>query len=158
MTITQLGVGEVTITVTATNPAGLSATQIFMARATGIQELADDVQSNNYLIPENYLNAYMYGNLGRTEDVIRIDLSPGVTYQMDLEGFDTNVGTLADPYLELRLWDTDIFIDGDDDSGQLQNAQLRFTPPNSAVLVDYALIISRSGTRDGTYRLHITTP
>jgi len=159
LTITQLGAGEVTITVTAANSSSpnLSARQIFMARATGIIDLSSDVQASNYRIPGSYLSAFMYGSITSSDlrDVIRVDLSDRVTYQIDLEGFDTNVGTLSDPNLALGVWDTDRDLDYDDDSGQGLNAQLRYTPPSRTVPVSYALIM---GGNRGVYRLRITTP
>jgi len=162
LTITQLGAGEVTITVTAANSSSpnLSARQIFMARATGIIDLSRYVQASNYRIPGSYLNAFMYGSItsSDSQDVIRVDLSDRVTYQIDLEGFDTNVGTLSDPDLALDVWDTDRNLDYDDDSGQGLNAQLRYTPPSRTVPVSYALTMGGRGGSRGVYRLRITTP
>jgi len=162
LTITQLGAGEVTITVTAANSSSpnLSARQIFMARATGIIDLFGDVQASNYRIPGSYLSAFMYGSITSSDfqDVIRVDLSDRVTYQIDLEGFDTNVGTLSDPFLGLDVWDTGQYLDSDDDSGQGLNAQLRYTPPSRAVPVSYALSMWGRGGGGGIYRLHITRP
>ncbi|MDD9827314.1 MAG: hypothetical protein OXU92_02890 [Deltaproteobacteria bacterium] len=159
LTIMQLGTGEVTITVTAANSSSpnLSVTQTFMARATGITDLSGDIQVSNYRILDNYLYALMYGSFPSSfgRDVIRVNLSPGRTYQIDMEGLDSNVGTLADPQLALYLWDTNDEIIFDDDSGQGRNARLRYTPPNRSVPVSYAL---RMWGSRGVYRLRITSP
>jgi len=165
LSITQVqGVraGEVTITVRAMNSSGGSAEQNFMARTTGIGDHARynfGPRFNNYSIPDNYMDAYMFGNISNASDgdVVRVNLSPGVSYEIYLEGLSTNAGTLEYPVLELLLWDNERRIAIDSSEGG-ENAQLRYTPPDSAVPVNYVL---RMGTRfggTGIYRLQITSP
>jgi len=153
--------GEVTITVRAMSSGG-AAEQNFMARTTGIGDHARynfGPRFNNYSIPDNYMDAYMFGNISNASDgdVVRVNLSPGVSYEIYLEGLSTNAGTLEYPVLELLLWDNERRIAIDSSEGG-ENAQLRYTPPDSAVPVNYVL---RMGTRfggTGIYRLQITSP
>ena len=152
--------GEVTITVRAMNSGG-AAEQDFMARTTGMRDLDRFVRDSNYSIPDNYRDALMFGNIGGAggffdEDVVKVNLSPGVVYDIYLDGFSADAGTLQYQVLELLLGDTGSSIDSD--SASLgESAQLQYATPNNAVAVVYALRMD-SYQGSGTYRLQITSP
>ena len=67
---------------------------------------------------------------GGDGDWFRVELEAGKTYQIDLEGVDTNRGTLVDPWLP-GIYDsssTQISGTGDDDGGEGVNSRFLFTP------------------------------
>ena len=89
------------------------------------------------------------------KDSFRLSVTSGVTYRIDAEGAPTSMGTLANPYLELRdsSW---LLLDENDDGGAGTNAHVTwpatFTgdvfvvirPPNSMDTGTYTLTVSVS--------------
>ncbi len=64
-------------------------------------------------------------------DWVRIELTAGTEYTFDLEGVDTNGGTLDDPFMVLRD-SSGAFVQQNDDSGTGLNSKILFTPDTSA--------------------------
>jgi hypothetical protein len=101
--------------------------------------------------PSNPSTGYLETSGDR--DWFRVTLNAGVSYRFDLEGVDTNQGTLVDPFL--------YFYDGngnqlssDDDSGSGVNARITFSP--SATGTYYAAAGAYFDAGTGTYRLGVT--
>ena len=63
---------------------------------------------------------------GSDEDWFAVELTAGTTYQFDLEGSDTEAGTLWDPFFRLYNSQGNL-IDENDDGGVDLNSQLSFT-------------------------------
>ena len=93
---------------------------------------------------------------GHDCDWFAVTLIPGITYRIDLEGADTDSGTLTDPYLH-EARDSNgriIFWTFDDDSGVGQNSQVTFTP-NSPNGTTYYLAVGGDGILRGSYTLTV---
>jgi len=87
-------------------------------------------------------------------DWLRVTLTAGLAFTINLEGFDTNAGTLSDPYL--RLYNTaGTFLREDDDSGGGLNSQLTFTPTTSGTY--YIAAGAFNDGYAGTYRVSVGT-
>lgn len=86
---------------------------------------------------------------GSDKDWVGIQLTAGTTYTFDMEGLDTDAGTLVDPFLVLRN-STGGFVAQDDDGGEKLNAQIVFTPNSSGT---YYLEARNFDGETGTYRL-----
>lgn len=91
------------------------------------------------------------GELGSSSDKdwVGIQLNAGTAYTFDLEGQDTDGGTLADPFLVLRTASGG-FLAQDDDGGEKLNAQIVFTPDSSGT---YYLEARNFDGETGTYTL-----
>lgn len=85
-------------------------------------------------------------------DFVSIDLTAGTTYTFDLQGADSNEGSLADPFLILRDADG-TFVDQDDNSGTGNDAQITFTPSSSGT---YYLSVRNFTGDTGSYALTAT--
>ncbi len=83
-------------------------------------------------------------------DWVRVELTAGTEYTFDLEGVDTNGGTLDDPFLVLRDGNG-TFLQQNDDGGTGVNSQIVFTPDISAT---YYLEVRAFGDATGTYTLN----
>ena len=86
-------------------------------------------------------------------DFIAIDLTAGTQYTFDLQGADSNEGTLSDPFLILRDANGG-FVDQDDDSGTGFESQITFTPDTSGT---YFLSVRNFKSETGTYSLATST-
>ena len=88
-------------------------------------------------------------------DWFAVTLEAGKTYRIDLEGWQTNAGTLFDPYLR-GVHDADgVLIAGttNDDGGIGQNSRLIFTPEESGT---YYVAADAWRGKEGTYTLSVT--
>lgn len=90
---------------------------------------------------------------GSDKDWVRIELAAGTEYTFDLEGEETNAGTLSDPFLVLRNGSGG-FIAQDDDSGEKLNSQIVFTPSSSGT---YYLEARNFEDETGTYTLRTSS-
>lgn len=91
--------------------------------------------------------------LGSDKDWVRIELTAGTEYTFDLEGEETNAGTLSDPFLVLRNGSGG-FVAQDDDSGEKLNSQIVFTPSASGT---YYLEARNFEDETGTYTLRTSS-
>ncbi len=87
------------------------------------------------------------------EDWIRVSLTGGVTYRIDMRGYDSNGGTLLDPYVRLltsegtELW-------ADDDSGTGTDSQILYTAPSTGT---YYIAAKGFDGEQGTYTVALAT-
>ena len=86
------------------------------------------------------------------DDYFSLSVASGVTYQIDAEGSPTSMGTLTDPYLELRD-PSNAGTAINDDGGTGFNARLTWTASNT--LTVYVAIRSADGGT-GTYTLTVS--
>ena len=104
------------------------------------------------------VGGWVTGMIGGTDsggDWFKVDLVASTRYQFDMEGEDTNRGTLGDPYLQLRNTSGSILSGtGNDDGGVGVNAREFFTPANIANETLYIATDAAQNTT-GTYRLSV---
>ena len=89
-------------------------------------------------------------------DWFAVTLEAGRSYRIDLEGTDTNAGTLTDPYLG-GIRDADgALIAGtkDNDGGEGRNGRVHFTAPETGTY--YIVADGHWDVRSGTYRVSVT--
>jgi len=116
--------------------------------------LMDDFYSTSYTNGTISVDSWENGVIGTSndQDWFYVELQAGHTYQIDLRGKDSNLGTLTDPFVTLYDWYGNI-IDSDDDSGDRIEAQLTYT----AVASDgYYIAASSTLGYTGTYDLELT--
>ena len=111
------------------------------------------------------VNGTATGNIDRDDDIdwFATLLYAGHRYQIDVEGADTNQGTLADPSLSgLQGYSSDAPDDlvvvpntGDSDSGEGNNARKKFTLPAGFETGTYYIAVGSSNNATGTYRLRL---
>jgi hypothetical protein len=89
-------------------------------------------------------------------DYYGLTLGPGDTVVVDMDGAPTSVGTLIDPFLELRDA-TGAVVAADDDSGFGWNARLRYpVPMNATGPAAFHIVARRNSSGGETYRLTVT--
>lgn len=88
------------------------------------------------------------------QDWFSVSLTAGHTYQIDLEGSPSSMGTLSDTYLNGVYNASGSFISGttNDDGGSGYNSQIEFTASSSGV---YYVSAGSYGSNTGTYTLSI---
>ena len=92
------------------------------------------------------------------EDWFAVDLEAGKAYRLDLKGFDTDDGTLTDPYLR-GIHNADgepIANTSDDDGGTAYNSRVFFAPSKDATYYVAARAYGAHADRVGTYTLSVT--
>ena len=85
-------------------------------------------------------------------DWFAVELEAGKAYRIDLEGSDTNAGSLRDPYLR-GIYDSQgnyIGSTSDDDDGTGRNSRVFFTPETAGTYYAAAY-----GDETGTYKLSV---
>ena len=88
-------------------------------------------------------------------DWFAVELEAGKTYRFDLEGSNTDAGSLADPYLR-GVYDADgdlIVHTPTDDGGFRYNSRMTFTVTEDAT---YYVSAGANGSLTGTYTLSVT--
>ena len=86
------------------------------------------------------------------DDYFRLSVTSGVTYQIDLEGSETSMGTLADPLFFLRDA-SGTGLASDDDGGDGRNARIVWAASSTrTVYVD----VQDVGDNTGTYTLTVS--
>lgn len=93
--------------------------------------------------------------LSGDQDWFGVFLSSSSTYQIDLEGAPTSMGTLSDPYLR-GIYDSGgslVSATYNDDSGVGYNSLLEFTPISSGM---YYLSAGGYSSHTGTYKISVT--
>ena len=86
-------------------------------------------------------------------DHFSLSVTSGVTYQIDAEGSETSMGTLADPYLQLRDASGSV-IDSNDDGGTGFNARIIWRASSTGTV--YVVIYEADNTLTGTYTLTVS--
>ncbi len=90
---------------------------------------------------------------GTDHDFVRIELTAGVTYTFQLNGADTEGGTLTNPVLSLRDASGDLIV-SNDEGGTVFDPTIEYTPTATGT---YYLEASSENASGGTYTL-VTTP
>ena len=120
---------------------------------------ADDFTANIATAGAVAVGGSATGNIDFTgdRDWFAVTLEAGTRYRIDLEGSDTNAGTLNDPNI-LGIYDAsgNLLTGINDDNGGLgDNSRIRFEPPTAGT---YYIAAGASGSNTGTgsYRLSVT--
>jgi Putative Ig domain/Peptidase M10 serralysin C terminal/Bacterial pre-peptidase C-terminal domain len=147
-------VGALDIRVTATDNAGLSASDVFRLTIA-----TDDFAANANTTGTLASDGSVVGNLslGGDKDWFAVELVAGTPYRFDLRGVLTGHGTLVDPWLKLfsplgttLAADDDGASVWDNASGHSQNSQIVFRPVESGT---YYLEANGYDLTTGTYTL-----
>ena len=133
---------------------GTYTLSVIVLGANGASEADTDFPRNNTTTGRVEVGASATGNIGapRDYDWFRVDLQAGHKYQFDLEGSDTDRGTLGDPWLKLlNRYGNNLRID--DNSGTGDNAQIVYT----AIAARTYYLEASEGTDNltGTYTLSV---
>lgn len=121
--------------------------------APGIETLPTDSG-----VPTMDVGDSFFGTIGTAGDTdwIAVDLVAGTTYQIDMLGADSGVGTLVDPYLWLFGIDNPnagpIVLDQSDDDGNGYESQIIYTAINSGTFY----ILADEWGETGTYRIDVS--
>lgn len=101
------------------------------------------------------INGAIVGGIGETGDVdwIRVSLTAGTVYQIDVRGAASGGGTLADPLISL-LGATGTVLRSDNDSGAGADARILFTA--SASGDHYVAVRSAAAGQLGSYTIGVT--
>ena len=124
--------------------------------ANGASEADADLPDDTTTTGEVEVGGSVTGNIGRTNDVDRfsVELEAGKTYRIDMEGEETNRGTLEDPRLS-GIFDADgneILGNQNDNGGQGNNSRLLFTPTATGA---YYVAAGAMVYHVGTYTLSV---
>ena len=132
---------------------GTYTLSVIVLGANGNSEADTDFPRNTTTTGRVDVGASATGNIEDNTDTdwFRVDLEAGKVYQIDMEGADTDRGTLSDP--RLRLYDAGgvVYVASDIDGGDGKNARLTYAPTTSA---RYFISASR-GPAGGTYTLSV---
>ena len=98
------------------------------------------------------------GNIASASDTdwFKVDLQEGRHYQINVEGSDTNQGTLDDPTLTSLLSPSlnQVPDVSNEDGGHLKNARVTFILPNNFSADTYYVVVDGNNST-GTYRLRV---
>ena len=122
-----------------------------------VSEGGTDLPATTATTGEVDVGGTVTGNINPIGDTdwFKVNLVAGTRYQFDLEGEDTNRGTLGDPFLALRHPCCVDTIVGSRDQGVGDNARLIYTPePPYSAGVFYLTVEGAASTR-GTYTLSV---
>jgi hypothetical protein len=128
--------------------SGLGTYHLSVSSRIYVDDFGDSPETAGEIAPGDPIN----GEIGVSGDVdyFHLELEAGKTYTIDLQGADSDSGTLADPFL--------IFIDPtdvswfDDDSGDGFDARFVFTAEDGG---DAYIEASSFGWATGTYELSV---
>jgi hypothetical protein len=108
------------------------ANQNIMIEETPSNEVNNTIES---AITQNALNEYIDGVIDYVgdSDLYEFNLQGNMTYNIDMLGFGSGLGSLMDPYIKAIYDEDGNKIDGasDDNSGTLRDAKLEFTTNNA---------------------------
>ena len=90
--------------------------------------------------------------VGDDTDWFGVWMEEGIEYTFDLEGSDTEMGSLRDPLLRLMDGDGNL-ITSNDDGGEGLNSRITFTPDYNGV---FYVSAESYGSNTGTYTLSMT--
>ena len=140
-----------TFTVTLSNPSNATISDATAKGTINDDDAADDCSATTTTTCEVDVGGSAMGNIetGDDRDWFAVELEADTRYQIDVEGADTDRGTLPDP--SGSLYATSL-IKGDDDSGVGKNARVINTP----TATDTYYVDVRSATSDtGTYTVSV---
>ena len=145
-------------------PRGLPSQGTPQPRQSVSEPSGDDFPQDGTTTGRLEVGGSVTGNIDSNgdADAFAIELVPGRTYRFDLEGSETEQGTLADPvivhiFLVLGPGDSSLLVGSTDlDSGKGENSQLEFTLPSRTTYPTgtYYIVVAEHGDNaTGTYRL-----
>ena len=145
-------------------PRGLPSQSTPQPRQSVSEPSGDDFPDDGTTTGRLEVGGSVTGDIDRNgdQDAFAVELVQGRTYRFDLEGSETEQGTLADPrivYIFLVLGPGDISLlvgSTDEDSGKGENSQLEFTLPSGTTYPTgtyYILVEEHGDNATGTYRL-----
>jgi hypothetical protein len=133
---------------------------------TGTYQLSviiDDYAANTATTGSVAVSGFATGTIETSgdKDWFKVNLTAGITYDINLEAEPTNKGTLSDTYFRgiyevtagQFLYSGNYPYYTDDDSGEGSNSLVSFTPTTTD---DYYLVAGASGSNTGTYQLSVT--
>ena len=137
----------------AARTTGTYTLSVIVLGANGASEADTDFPRNTTTSGRVDVGASATGNIADNADTdwFRVDLEAGKVYQIDMEGADTDRGTLTDPRLRLYEAGGVVYVATDRDGGDGKNARLTYAPATSA---RYFISASR-GSAGGTYTLSV---
>ena len=140
-------------------PRGLPSQTTSQARQSVSEPSGDDFPVDDTTTGRLEVGGSVTGNIDSNadQDAFAIELVQGRTYRFDLEGSETEQGTLEDPKIPfIFLGDRSFPNSDDDDSGEGKNARLTYTLPSGTTYPTgtYYIAVEEEGNNDtGTYRL-----
>ncbi len=142
---------------------GLPSQTTSQARQSVSEPSGDDFPVDDTTTGRLEVGGSVTGNIDSNgdQDAFAIELVRGRTYRFDLEGSETEQGTLADPkikYIFRRIVSTGsssvVPNANDTDSGDGENSRLTFTLPSGNPTDTYYIVAAEDGgDATGTYRL-----
>ena len=142
---------------------GLPSQTTSQARQSVSEPSGDDFAADDNTQGRLEVGGSVTGNIDRNGDLdaFAIELVRGRTYRFDLEGSETEQGTLADPQISFifrRVVSTGsssvVPNANDTDSGDGENSRLTFTLPSGNPTDTYYIVAAEDGgDATGTYRL-----
>ncbi len=137
----------------ADSTTGTYTLSVIVLGANGNSEADTDFNGSTLTPGRVDVGASATGNIedNADEDWFKVDLEAGKVYQIDMEGADTDRGTLSDPTLRLFEASGVVYVATDRDGGVGKNARLTYAPATSA---RYFISASR-GSAGGTYTLSV---
>lgn len=141
------GVGTYTLTALDISPPPIPGITV----SEGLSDSPGSIGTSDVVISGDTFEGRLAN--GTDHDFIRIELRAGVAYTFELQGVDTEGGTLANPVLSLRDASGNL-ISSNDDGGTVFDPSIAYTPTASG---SYYLEASTDNTMGGTYSL-VTTP
>ena len=151
------GVGTRSVVDTRSSSDGGSGYRLWANDITEARDVTDDYRSDVTTTGEVAVGGSVTGEIERSgdRDWFAVTLAAGRQYRIDLEGSETGVGTLPDPYLRGVHDANGNLIDGttDDYGGAGFNSRVLFTAPEDATYY-----VATGAWRDevGTYTLSMT--
>ena len=139
---------RVSFTDDAGNPETLTSAA---TAAVAAEDCADDFTTTCSVSPGTSVTGDI--ETFEDQDLFRLSVTSGVTYQIDAEGSPTSMGTLGDPYLIL-VDSSNTQIDADDDGGAGLNARIVWTASSTETV--YIFVSSARIGQTGTYTLTVT--
>ena len=141
-----------------TTATGTYTLSVIVLGANGASEADNDCPNHGSTTCRVDVGASATGNIGASSDSdwFRVELEADKTYQIDMEGGDTNGGTLVNPeLLDITDSEGDTIADtgNDDIDGDNFNSQITFTPTEAGRYYLVAASGVTGGT--GTYTLSV---
>jgi hypothetical protein len=126
-------------------------------------DYASDANSSYDGMINNVANGKSSSTTGNIEvanddDWFKVQLNPGTSYRINLDGADSGGGTLPDPYLHIYDHNSALVIDNDDVYPH-RDSEVIFTTPSGANPLTYYVDASSwpyTGNQTGTYTVRVT--
>ena len=142
---------KVSFTDDASNAETLTSAATATVAAAAVDDCGGDWTSTCSVSPGSSVTGDVESS--GDKDSFRLSVTSGVTYRIDAEGAPTSMGTLANPYLELRdsSW---LQLTENDDGGAGLNAHVTWTAPFTGNV--FVVIRPPNSMDTGTYTLTVS--